>query len=67
MLLTFSTIFLLQLHLAIINIASKMSEQFRLDHKIDFQNKFYTQFINIIIDSIGPTIILRSIPKYHVQ
>ena len=38
-----------------------MSEKFRLDHKIGFQNTFYTKCINFIIDSIGPSIILRSI------
>ena len=43
------------------NKASKMSEKFRLDRKIGFRNTFYTKCINIIIDSIGPSIILRSI------
>ena len=43
------------------NWAPKMSEKFRLDRKIGFQNKFYTKCINDIIDSIGPSIILRSI------
>ena len=38
-----------------------MSEKFRLDCKIGFQNTFYTKCINVIIDSIGPSIILRSI------
>ena len=38
-----------------------MSEKFRIDRKIGFQNTFYTKCINVIIDSIGPTIILRSI------
>ena len=38
-----------------------MSEKFRLDRKIGFQNTFYTKCINDIIDSIGPSIILRSI------
>ena len=38
-----------------------MSEKFRLDRKIGFQNKFYTKCINVIFDSIGPSIILRSI------
>ena len=41
--------------------ASKMSEKFRLDRKIGFQNTFYTKSINVTIDSIGPLIILRSI------
>ena len=43
------------------NWAAKLSEKFRLDCKIGFQNTFYTKFINVIIDSIGPSIILRSI------
>ena len=38
-----------------------MSEKFRLDRKIGFQNTFCTKCINVIIDSIGPSIILRSI------
>ena len=38
-----------------------MSEKFRLDSKIGFQNTFYTKYINVIIDNIGPSIILRSI------
>ena len=42
------------------NKASKMSEKFRLDRKISFQNMFYTKCI-VIFDSIGPSIILRSI------
>ena len=37
-----------------------MSEKFRQDHKIGFQNTFNTKCINVIIDSIGPSIILRS-------
>ena len=37
-----------------------MSEKFRLDRKIGFQNTFYTKCLNVIIDSIGPSIILRS-------
>ena len=41
-----------------------MSEKFRLDRKIRFQNTFYTKCINVIIDSIGPSIILRSI--FHI-
>ena len=43
------------------NWATKMSEKFRLDRKIGFRNTFYTKCINVIIDSIGPSIILRSI------
>ena len=43
------------------NWAPKMSEKFGLNRKIGFQNTFYTKCINVIIDSIGPTIILRSI------
>ena len=42
-----------------------MSKKFRLDRKIGFQNTFYTKCINVIIDSIGPSIILRSI--YTIQ
>ena len=38
-----------------------MSEKFKLDRKIGFQNMFYTKCINVIIDSIGPSIILRGI------
>ena len=38
-----------------------MSEKFRLDRKIGFQNISYIKCINVIIDSIGPLIILRSI------
>ena len=38
-----------------------MSEKLRLDRKIGFRNTFYTKCINVIIDSIGPSIILRSI------
>ena len=30
-----------------------MSEKIRLDHKIGFQNTFYTKCINVIIDSIN--------------
>ena len=45
------------------NWAPKMSEKFRLDRKIGFQNTFYTKCTNVIIDSIGPSIILRSILK----
>ena len=41
-----------------------MSEKFRLDCKIGFQNTFYTKSINVKIDSIGPSIILRSIHAY---
>ena len=38
-----------------------MSEKFRIDRKIGFQNTFYTKCLNVINDSIGPSIILRSI------
>ena len=47
-----------------------MSENFRLDRKIGFRNTFYTKCINVIIDSIGPSILLRSIyswPRYRRQ
>ena len=59
LLVTFSTIFLFAVSLG--NWAPKMSEKFRLDCKIGFQNTFYTKCINVIIDSIGPSNILRSI------
>ena len=38
-----------------------MSENVRLDRKNGFRKTFYTKCINVIIDSIGPSIILRSI------
>ena len=38
-----------------------MSKKFRLDRKIGFQDMFNMKCINVIIDSIGPSIILRSI------
>ena len=38
-----------------------MSEKIRLDRKIGFRNTFCTKCINVVIDSIGPSIILRSI------
>ena len=38
-----------------------MSENLKLYRKIGFRNTFYTKCINVIIDSIGPSIILRSI------
>ena len=38
-----------------------MSEKFRLDRNFGFRNTFNTKCINVIIDSIGPSIILRSI------
>ena len=44
-----------------------MSEKFRLDRKIGFRNTFYTKCINVIIDSIGPSIILRSILKCQMK
>ena len=42
-------------------MASNMSEIIRLDHEIGFQNTFYTKCINVIFDSIGPSVILRCI------
>ena len=42
-----------------------MSEKCRLDRKIGFRNTFYTNCINVIIDSIGPLIILRSIYVHY--
>ena len=41
-----------------------MSAKFRLDRKIGFQNTFYTKCLNVIIDSIDPSIILRSIHNF---
>ena len=41
-----------------------MSEKIRPDCKIGFQNTFYTKCINVIIDSIGSSIILRSIYNF---
>ena len=38
-----------------------MSENFRLDRKIGFKNMLQTKCINVLIDSVGPLIILRSI------
>ena len=38
-----------------------MFKKFILHRKIGFQNTFYTKCINVIIDGIGPSIILRSI------
>ena len=38
-----------------------MSEKIWLDRKIGFHNTFYTISISVTIDSIGPSIILRSI------
>ena len=40
-----------------------MSEKIRIYRKIGFQNTFYTKCINVIIESIGPSIILRSIQR----
>ena len=44
-----------------------MSEKFSLDRKISFQKTCYTKCINVIIDSIGPSIILRSIVQDIVR
>ena len=44
-----------------------MSENFRLDRKIGFQNTFYTKCTSVIIDSTGPSIILRSIYQFEGQ
>ena len=38
-----------------------MSGKFRPDRKIGFQNTFYKKCINVIIEGIGPSVILRSI------
>ena len=43
-----------------------MSKKFRLDRMIGFQNTFKTKCINVIIDSIGPSIILRSIYIWYI-
>ena len=43
-----------------------MSEKLRLDRKFGFQNTFYTKCINVIIHSIGPSIILRSIFRFVI-
>ena len=48
-----------------VNRASKMSEKLRIYRNIGFQNTFYTKSINVTIDSIGPSIILRSIYTMH--
>ena len=40
-----------------------MIQRMRLDRKIGFQNTFNTKCINVITDSIGPSIILRSIVR----
>ena len=48
------------------NRASKMVRKKRLNRKIGFQITYYTNCINVIIDSIGISIILRSIfGMYH--
>ena len=41
--------------------ASQLSGNFMLYGKIGFRNTFYTKCINVVIDSIGPSIILWSI------
>ena len=38
-----------------------MFENIRLERIIGFQNMFYTKCINVLINSTGPSIILRSI------
>ena len=47
-------------------LAIKMSEKFRLDRKFCFQNTLYTKYITVIIESIGPSIILRSIYRGYI-
>ena len=54
-------ILLVQFSVSLGNWASKMSEKIRVDRKIGLQNTFYTKCINVITDSIGPSIILRSV------
>ena len=44
-----------------------MSEKLKLDRQIGFQNTSYTECINVIIDSIGHSIILRSIFGMHYR
>ena len=44
-----------------------MSGKFRPDRKTGFRNTFYTKCINVIIDSIGPSIILRSIIAWFME
>ena len=63
LLVTHSTIFFLPFHLAIGH--KSCPKKFRLDRKIGFQNTFYTKCIDVIIDSIGPSIISRSIHNLH--
>ena len=43
-----------------------MSEKIKQDRKIGFQNTFYTKCTNTIIDTIGPSINLRSIVEVVV-
>ena len=64
LLVTFSTIFFLPFHLA--NGRLRCPKKFRLDRKIGFRNTLYTKFINVIIDSIGPSIILWSILPMNI-
>ena len=56
---TLSILFFLLFHFAI--GPQRCMNSFLLDRKIDSQNTFYTNRINIIIDSIDPSIILMSI------
>ena len=42
-----------------------MAENFKRGRNIGFQNTFYTKCVNIIIDSIGPSIILKSIYRFY--
>ena len=46
------------------NKASKMSENLGKMVKLVFKIYFYTTCINVIIDSIGPSIILKSIYQF---
>ena len=49
------------------NKTAEMSENFRLYRNIGFLNRFYIKYINVIIDSIGPSIFLRSISRCGVK
>ena len=64
MLESFSTIFFLLFHLAIGR--PRCPKKLKLDSKMCFQKTFYIKCINVTIDSIGPSVILRSI-FYDVQ
>ena len=60
MLVTFSTIFFLLFHLAIGRQRCPKNWDY-VDRKIGFRKTFYTKCLYALIESIGPSIILRSI------